>query len=67
MIALALPASAQRINMSVEHGAEGMGHRVRSQEIENFEFVLRTPTLRAGSQFRIANCEFTDFLLDSDY
>ena len=24
----------------------------------NFEFVLRTPTLRAGSRFRIANCEF---------
>jgi hypothetical protein len=25
---------------------------------EYFEFVLRTPTLRAGSQFRIANCEW---------
>ncbi len=25
---------------------------------EDLGFVLRTPTLRAGSQYRIADCEF---------
>ena len=48
-----------------EKRAEERGRRTEDRR-KNCRFVLRTPTLRAGSQFRIADCEFEiDEVLDA--